>query len=366
MSGYIDTYRGTVFPWEVDLVHHLTVAYYFERFADASLNALDMLGLGADYMGREGCGCVSVDCYVRYLHELRVGDLLHIASAVIGVEDTELVLGHKVFNSDTGVLCASLEQRTLHVRLRGRAPVPLPATARRIAEGRRAAWDGPPREARWQPVGIQGSLDSARDAVKPWEIDVYGQSAFPYYIHRFSAAAIQSFAAFGMTPAYMREQRRGMSTFEFQLRFLGALHAGDPVHVRTALLHIGNSSIRVFHRMFHGRRGRWSRPSTSSACTLTSTRAARRRYRMRSGSRLVPSSSPSRETDEEPMNDAIYVTRDGITATVAMKAMGMLIEEQPDRAAFAKGVANEVTEDYVRSADRRFSMGSGRRGSGRT
>ena len=31
-----------------------------------------------------------------------------------------------------------------------------------------------------------------------------------------------------------------------------------------------------------------------------------------------------------------------------MKAMGMLIEEQPDRAAFAKVVANEVTEDYVR------------------
>ena len=153
------------------------------------------------------------------------------------------------------MLCASLEQRTLHVRLRGRAPVALPATARRVAEGRRAAWDGPPREARWQPEGTHGFLDSARDAVKPWEIDVYGQSAFPYYIHRFSAAAIQSFAAFGMTPAYMREQRRGMSTFEFQLRFFGELHAGDPVHVRTALLHIGNSSIRVFHKMFHSRSG---------------------------------------------------------------------------------------------------------------
>ena len=46
-----------------------------------------------------------------------------------------------------------------------------------------------------------------------------------------------------------------MSTFEFQLGFLGELHAGDPVRVKTGLLHLGNSSIRVFHRMFNGRSG---------------------------------------------------------------------------------------------------------------
>ena len=137
-----------------------------------------------------------------------------------------------------------------------RAGAPLPAGPRRAAEGREAAWDGPAREARWQPPpGSDGFLDSARDTVKPWEIDVFGQSAFPFYIHRFSAGGIQAFARFGMTPAYMREQRRGMSTFEFQLEFLGELHAGDSVHVKTALLHLGNSSIRVLHRMFNGRTG---------------------------------------------------------------------------------------------------------------
>ena len=34
-GAWVDTYRGTVFPWETDIVEHLTVAYYFERFADA-------------------------------------------------------------------------------------------------------------------------------------------------------------------------------------------------------------------------------------------------------------------------------------------------------------------------------------------
>ena len=34
-SGYLETYRGWVAPWECDVVEHLTVAYYFERFADS-------------------------------------------------------------------------------------------------------------------------------------------------------------------------------------------------------------------------------------------------------------------------------------------------------------------------------------------
>jgi acyl-CoA thioesterase FadM len=254
-SAWVDTYRGTVFPWETDIVEHLTVAYYFERFADATLALLDRLGLGTEYMRQERRGCVTVDCYVRYLHELRVGDILHISSAVIGVDETGLRLGHRVFNSETGVLCATMEQRTLHVELGGRTPAPLPARQRRAAEAGHAPWDGPARETRWRPSGTRGFLESARDTVKPWEIDVFGQSAFPFYIHRFSAGGIQTFAAFGMTPAYMREERRGMSTFEFQLEFLGELHAGDPVHVKTALLHVGNSSIRVFHKLFNGRSG---------------------------------------------------------------------------------------------------------------
>jgi acyl-CoA thioesterase FadM len=254
-AAWTDTYRGAVFPWETDIVEHLTVAYYFERFADATLNLLDGLGLGADYMARERRGCVTVDCYVRYMRELRVGDILHIESAVIGVEEGGLRLGHRVLNSDTGALCATVEQWTAHVDLGRRAPAPLPGPQRRLAETRRTAWDGPARETRWQPGGSDGFLDSACDTVKPWEIDVFGQSAFPFYIHRFSAGGIQTFATFGMTPAYMREQRRGMSTFEFQLEFRGELHAGDPVRVKTALLHVGSSSIRVLHRMFNGRTG---------------------------------------------------------------------------------------------------------------
>ena len=76
-----------------------------------------------------------------------------------------------------------------------------------------------------------------------------------HYVHRFSAANGHATAVFGMTPGYMRTERRGFSTFEFQLEFLGALRPGDPVRVRSALLHVGNSSMRLFHVMTNERTG---------------------------------------------------------------------------------------------------------------
>ncbi|PYM45439.1 MAG: hypothetical protein DME14_20515 [Candidatus Rokuibacteriota bacterium] len=255
MSGWLETYRGTVSRWEVDHNDHLTVAYYFARIADAGLGALQAIGLGADYAAHERRACVTVDCYARYSRELRVGDILHIESGVGGVEPAALVLGHKLFNSETGEVCTTVEQRVGHVELVGRAAVPLTAAQRRAAEARRVPWDGPARERRPRPRGLEGFLDSARDTVKPWELDVLGHSALPFYIHRFSAANGHAIAAFGMTPAYLRDQRRGFSTFEFQLALGAPLGPGDPVRVRSALLHVGTSSMRLLHVMTNERSG---------------------------------------------------------------------------------------------------------------
>src|SRR4029453_735144 len=104
---WIETYRGTVFRWEVDHNDHFTVAYYLARFADASVVMLRALGIGPAPTG---------DCYIRYQHELRVGDIMHIESAVIAVEGEGVVLGHKLYESAAGELCTTVEQRA-RVRL---------------------------------------------------------------------------------------------------------------------------------------------------------------------------------------------------------------------------------------------------------
>ena len=98
--SWLETYRGTVYRWELDNVDHFTVAFYFQRFADATLGLLESLELGPPYMARTQRGVVPVDAYVRYFRELRVGDLLHIESGVIAVEEGDIVSGHKLFDSE--------------------------------------------------------------------------------------------------------------------------------------------------------------------------------------------------------------------------------------------------------------------------
>jgi acyl-CoA thioesterase FadM len=255
VSGWLDTYRSIVYRWEVDHNDHLTVAFYFAHFADAALVLLDALGLGTAYAQRRGRLCVTTDCYVRYLRELRVGDNLHVASGVIAVEKDGLVLGHKLFNSETGDVCTTVEQRVRHVDRRRRAPLALTAAQRGATEGRRVEWDGPARERRSRPRGLDGFRETSRDTVKPGEVDVFGEIALTHYVHRFSAANGHATAAFGVTPGYMRSERRGFSTFEFQLELEpgGVARPGDQVSVRSALVHVGTSSMRLLHVMTNER-----------------------------------------------------------------------------------------------------------------
>ena len=238
--SWLETVRSTVHRWEIDNTDHFTVAYYFSRLGDAGFAMLDALGLDPTKV-------LTTDAYVRYQHELRVGDIFHITTGVLDVADDSLLLGHKIFESGADSLCTTVEHR-----FRGA----ISAEARRKAESYRVTWDGPKRDIRPQPKGLDGFVDAARDTVRPWEIDVTGGSALTHYIHRFSASNGHSTSAFGLNPAFHREQRRGFSTFEFQLSVDGLLTAGAQVAVKSAPLHVGNTSLRMFHQMVDVRTGK--------------------------------------------------------------------------------------------------------------
>src|SRR5437762_1491472 len=56
MTNWIETYRGTVPPWECDVTEHFTIAYYFDRLAEAEPNLAHALGLGEACRGRGAAG----------------------------------------------------------------------------------------------------------------------------------------------------------------------------------------------------------------------------------------------------------------------------------------------------------------------
>ncbi|HEU4369764.1 MAG TPA: thioesterase family protein [Methylomirabilota bacterium] len=234
---WLETYRGTVFRWEVDHNDHFTVAYYLARFADAATTLLHSLGLPP---------APTLDCFIHYSRELRVGDLMHVVSGVIAVEPDGLRLGHRLLESTEGGLCTTVEHRLA---------IALTREQRGAVEAHRVKWDGPERQVRARPKALAGFRDTARDIVKPSEVDTGGRLALAAAIHRFSAANGHVLAAFGLTPQYMREKSRGFSTFEFQLGFEAGVREDDPLVVQSALTHVGNSSMRILHVMTDLRSG---------------------------------------------------------------------------------------------------------------
>jgi acyl-CoA thioesterase FadM len=53
----------------------------------------------------------------------------------------------------------------------------------------------------------------------------------------------------------MRQSHRGFSTFEFQFSAVEVLRPGALVVVRSGVLHVGASSLRLFHVMVDARTG---------------------------------------------------------------------------------------------------------------
>ena len=77
MKGWTETWRGIVAPWECDLTEHFTIAYYFDRLADAAS------AIGASLSLTEASRSSKRRFDVRFVRELRAGTSFHIMSAPI-------------------------------------------------------------------------------------------------------------------------------------------------------------------------------------------------------------------------------------------------------------------------------------------
>ena len=245
MTNWIETYRGTVPPWECDVTEHFTIAYYFARLEEAEPNLAEALGLGE----RLRAGGFGRRLEIRFARELRAGSSFQVEGAVLGLDDG-VRLGHRFIDSATGETVTWMDERWDLSR------TPLLATDRDRLNKRIAAWEGPAAEVRPEPKSTKGFIPTARGRVKPGDLDATGHFGIAAIVHRFTDACIQGGSAIGMDAKFMEEGRRGFSTFELGLRIDGALKLDEPYLVETGIAHLGNSSLRLIHRMTEPRSGR--------------------------------------------------------------------------------------------------------------
>jgi acyl-CoA thioesterase FadM len=243
-SGLVETYRGIVAPNECDVMGHLTIGSYFDRFADAAFILIERLAPATAWR--------STSVFVRYAKELRAGDGLFIRSGVIGREGEEIRLGHELVDSAGGEVATRIEH-TL-------APRDLPYGAlgeqRRVLAEATIPWESPGFEDIAPLMHPERMIESARDRVKAWEVDERGELALSGLVQRFTCGCLQLLSAIGITPDYIRRERHGFSTFETRLHIEASPPgAGDHVMLRSGIISIGNSSVRMLHELFMAKTG---------------------------------------------------------------------------------------------------------------
>jgi acyl-CoA thioester hydrolase len=127
MAGFVETYRGTIYPWHCDHLGHLTVMHYVGFFDQAGWQLLSALGFGRARLEAEGRGFVDVKATIEYRAEQHAGGLIHIESGLTRIGTTSVTARHQMRNSESGALAATMEIVGLYFDLEAREKVPLPA-----------------------------------------------------------------------------------------------------------------------------------------------------------------------------------------------------------------------------------------------
>lgn len=120
----------------LDYNDHMNVGYYALAF-DQALDVVyeEWLGFGADYVRAHAKGPFALQQHFHYLRELRLGEEFTVAMQLLDHDEKRAHFVLMMSNAETGALCATCEQVSIHVDHATRRSTPYPPWLRaRLAE----------------------------------------------------------------------------------------------------------------------------------------------------------------------------------------------------------------------------------------
>ncbi len=121
-----ETYRGVVYPAQLDHIGHMNVQYYVSKFDEATWHLFAKIGITPGYIREQKKGMAAVEQHIRYKSEVMAGDLLIIKSRFLEVKEKVIRFEHIMYNAETNVEVASCELTGVHIDRVLRKSCPLP------------------------------------------------------------------------------------------------------------------------------------------------------------------------------------------------------------------------------------------------
>ena len=127
----IETYRGVVYPNQLDHMGHMNVQWYTSRFDEGTWHLFSAVGITSLYIESNNCGMAALEQITKYKKEVMAGDLLCVKSDILEVKDKTLRFLHRMYNAETGVEVATSELLAVHLDRNKRKACSLPDVIRK-------------------------------------------------------------------------------------------------------------------------------------------------------------------------------------------------------------------------------------------
>ncbi len=111
----IETYRGVVYPHQLDHMGHMNVQWYTAKFDEATWHLFAAIGITPSYIRGQNKGMAAIAQFTRYNAEVMPGELLLVNSKVIEVGQKTIKFLHLMQNVETMQEVASTELLAVHL-----------------------------------------------------------------------------------------------------------------------------------------------------------------------------------------------------------------------------------------------------------
>ena len=122
----IETYRGVVYPWQMDHMDHMNVQFYTARFDEATWHFFAALGMDTDYFKVNRRGMAALEQRTLYRKELHGGALIRISSELLEMKPKTIRFLHRMYEIGSGEEVATSELVGAHIDTDARKAVPFP------------------------------------------------------------------------------------------------------------------------------------------------------------------------------------------------------------------------------------------------
>ena len=127
MSGFIQTYRGTVAPDQCDHLGHMNVQHYVSAISDAAFSLMTEIGLGPRRIEELRLGIAAVHMDISYLQEINSGAVIFIESAIGKIDGKKITFLHRMTEAESGIVAMKAKVLGVGMCLDERKSMALPS-----------------------------------------------------------------------------------------------------------------------------------------------------------------------------------------------------------------------------------------------